>query len=240
MAERRMFHTTVVESDAFLDLPLQTQTLYFHLGMHADDDGFINSPKQIARKLHTPAARLQQLVDAGFLLEVDGVVVLRHWRVANTLRRARLKPLQYPEIARNIYIHSNGVYSFSPEENSITLVEERMSYGCPMDVRWMPNRTEENRTEENITEMNINESKVTHPSNESDGTAAADSDMIKDNLEKGVIRLTPEQVRTLVDKIGLDYFTYYVEKLAGFIQDNNANVKNHYATIFKWWREDKK
>ena len=39
MAERRMFHTTVVESDAFLDLPLQAQALYFHLGMHADDDG---------------------------------------------------------------------------------------------------------------------------------------------------------------------------------------------------------
>ena len=232
MAERRMFHTTVVESDAFLDLPLQAQALYFHLGMHADDDGFVNSPKQIARKIHTPVTRLKELVDAGYLLEFDGVVVLRHWRVANVLRKARLKPLQYPEFASNIYILSNRVYSFEPEMNAITLVEERMSNGCPMDDRWMPNRTEENRTEE-ITEYNINESKVSDPTHGSDA-AAADSD----RMNHSVIRLSPEQVRELVDKIGLDYFTYYVDRLANFIQENQASVKNHYTTILKWWKED--
>ena len=49
MAERRMFHSAVVESDAFLDMPAGAQALYFHLGMHADDDGFVNGPRQIAR-----------------------------------------------------------------------------------------------------------------------------------------------------------------------------------------------
>ena len=237
MAERRMFHTTVVESDAFLDLPLQAQALYFHVGMHADDDGVVNSPKQIARKIHTPVTRLKELVDAGYLLEFDGVVVLRHWRVANVLRKARLKPLRYPAIGNKIYIQSNGVYTVSRETSGITLVEERMFNGCPMDDQWMPNRTEENRTEE-ITEYNINESKVTDPVGGSD--AADDSDMIKNNDKNGIIHITPKQVRELVDKMGLQDFSLYVDKLAKFIAHNDASVKNHYLTILKWWEEDKK
>ncbi len=59
MAERRMFHSSVVESDAFLDLPAGAQALYFHMGMHADDDGFVNCPKQILRKLRRPQKDLQ-------------------------------------------------------------------------------------------------------------------------------------------------------------------------------------
>ena len=232
MAERRMFHTTVVESDAFLDLPLQAQALYFHLGMYSDNDGFVNSPRQIARKIRVPVTRLKQLVDTGFLIEFDEIVVLRHWRVANTLRKARIKPPQYPELARKLFIRENGIYTCTPDEGGISLWEERMSLGCPMDDRWMPNRTEENRTEE-ITEYNINESKVSDPAHGSDA-AAADSD----RMNHSVIRLSPEQVRELVDKIGLDYFTYYVDRLANFIQENHASVKNHYTTILKWWKED--
>ena len=70
MAERRMFHAAVVGSDAFLDLPPAVQALYFHLGMAADDDGFVNGPKQVARKLGLPATDLQQLIDSGFLLDL--------------------------------------------------------------------------------------------------------------------------------------------------------------------------
>ena len=49
MAERRMFAKTIIDSDAFLDMPQSTQLLYFHLSMRADDDGFINNPKAIMR-----------------------------------------------------------------------------------------------------------------------------------------------------------------------------------------------
>ena len=47
MAERRMFSKTVIDSDVFSDMPLTTQALYFHLGMRADDDGFVNNPKKM-------------------------------------------------------------------------------------------------------------------------------------------------------------------------------------------------
>ena len=46
MAERRMFAKTIIDSDAFLNMPLSAQALYFHLSMRADDDGFINNAKK--------------------------------------------------------------------------------------------------------------------------------------------------------------------------------------------------
>ena len=49
MAERRMFAKTIIDSDAFLEMPATSQLLYFHLAMRADDDGFINRPKTIMR-----------------------------------------------------------------------------------------------------------------------------------------------------------------------------------------------
>ena len=50
MAERRMFAKVIVDSDAFLDMPLSTQALYFHLSMRADDDGFLNNARKIQRR----------------------------------------------------------------------------------------------------------------------------------------------------------------------------------------------
>lgn len=50
MANRRMFSLDVVDTDRFLDMSASAQALYFHLGMRADDDGFVSSPRKIARK----------------------------------------------------------------------------------------------------------------------------------------------------------------------------------------------
>lgn len=52
MANKRMFSNAVIDNDKFLDMPLSTQALYFHLGMKADDDGFIASPKKIIRAVN--------------------------------------------------------------------------------------------------------------------------------------------------------------------------------------------
>ena len=125
MGERRMFHTAVVNSDAFMDLPAGAQALYFHLGMQADDDGFVNGPKQVARRLRRPPRELQMLVERGFLLDFDGIVVLRHWLVANTLKADRMKPLNYPHIAQKIYVVPNREYVLEPQGKSKSLLSMR-------------------------------------------------------------------------------------------------------------------
>ena len=39
MAERRMFAMEVIDQDYFLDMPTTAQCLYFHLGIHSDENG---------------------------------------------------------------------------------------------------------------------------------------------------------------------------------------------------------
>lgn len=92
MAERRMFAKSVVESDAFVDMPATAQALYLHLGMNADDDGFVMSPKMIQRSVGAAADDMRILVAKGFLIPFDsGVVVITHWKVNNYIQSDRRK-----------------------------------------------------------------------------------------------------------------------------------------------------
>ena len=234
MAERRMFHASVVESDAFLDLPAGAQLLYFHLGMQADDDGFVNGPKQIARKLRRPPRELKALIDAGFLFDFDGIVVLKHWRLANTLQNDRIKPLRYPEIAQKLYITENRCYTMSFSESADNLFDRRQAF---LESIRNPKGKERKRTEQKGTEQNGVE-----PDGIPDATPAdteSDLHFIRGKLGKGVVLLSDEQIGDLLNRMGLDGFDFYVEKLADFILRKQATVTNHYATILKWWQEDK-
>ena len=76
MAERRMFAKTIIDSDAFLDMPLSTQSLYFHLSMRADDDGFINNPKKIQRMVGCGDDDLKLLMAKRFILVLTAELLL--------------------------------------------------------------------------------------------------------------------------------------------------------------------
>ena len=87
MAERRMFSKTIIDSDAFLDMPLSTQSLYFHLSMRADDDGFINNPKKIQRMIGCADDDLKLLIAKNFIIPFEsGIVVIKHWKIHNYIR----------------------------------------------------------------------------------------------------------------------------------------------------------
>lgn len=90
MANRRMFALTVTDSGEFQSMPLSTQAIYFHLGMHADDDGFVGNPKQIMRMLGGSDDEIRLLVAKGFVIPFNsGVCVIRHWKVNNDLKKDR-------------------------------------------------------------------------------------------------------------------------------------------------------
>lgn len=110
MAQRRMFSKDITENDAFLDMPLSTQALYFHLGMQADDDGFV-SPNRIVRMLGCQADDLKILVVKKFVLQFDdGVVVLKHWKINNYLRNDRYKSTPHKDKLAQLSVKSNGGY----------------------------------------------------------------------------------------------------------------------------------
>ncbi len=126
MAERRMFAKTIIDSDAFLDMPLSTQALYFHLSMRADDEGFINNPKKIKRMIGAADDDLTLLIAKNFVIPFDsGVVVIKHWRIHNYIRSDRLIKTVYKDEREMLDVKENGTYT----------VGGQMSVRCPSDVR---------------------------------------------------------------------------------------------------------
>ena len=111
MAMRRMFSLEVVNTDAFLDLPVSAQCLYFHLGMRADDDGFVAAPKRIVRMLGIEPEDLRRLVEGGFLiLFQSGICVLTHWRVNNQIRKDRYLKTRLTEELSLLGLDDTGKY----------------------------------------------------------------------------------------------------------------------------------
>ena len=231
MAQRRMFHADVVESDRFLDLPAGVQLLYFHMGMQADDDGFVIGPKQICRKLRRPAKELQQLIDSGFVLDFDGILVIKHFRVANNLKSDRVRPFVYPEIAKQIYIGRTREYFLEPQPESENLYDHRWNF---LESRKHPRREEEKREEKKIEENKAEESSREEcPESRSDALR-----FMNGTLGKGVLLLTDGQRDHLLERLGLDAFNYYTDKLSTLLLADKVKSRNHYATIMKWYLED--
>ena len=112
MSDRRMFAKTIIDSDAFLDMPLSSQALYFHLSMRADDDGFINNPKKIQRTVGSSDDDLKLLIAKNFLIPFEtGVVVIKHWKIHNYIRGDRKKDTVYQEEMAQLTVKDNGAYT---------------------------------------------------------------------------------------------------------------------------------
>jgi hypothetical protein len=108
-----MFNTQIVDSDAFLSMPLSSQALYFHLGMSADDDGFLNNPVQIARAINASQDDMNLLLLKKFILRFDtGVMVIKHWKINNYIRSDRYKPTLYQDELRQLEVKQDGGYRF--------------------------------------------------------------------------------------------------------------------------------
>lgn len=120
MAERRMFAKTIIDSDAFIDMPLSAQALYFHLSMRADDEGFINNPRKIQRMIGASDDDAKLLILKKFIIPFEsGVVVIKHWKIHNYIRGDRKKQTMYPEEKALLLEKENGAYmlrSDSPED----------------------------------------------------------------------------------------------------------------------------
>lgn len=92
MANRRMFSLDIVDTDKFLNMPLTSQALYFHLGMHADDDGFVSSPKKIMRSIGAQEDDLRLLITKDYIIPFEsGVIVITHWYMQNKVQPTKKK-----------------------------------------------------------------------------------------------------------------------------------------------------
>src|SRR3990167_7047893 len=120
MAQRRMFSMSIMDSDAFLDMPTTSQLLYVHLGMRADDEGFIGNPKRIIKMLGANDDDFKILLAKKFVLQFEsGVVVIKHWRMHNTIRMDRFAATNYRVEKDLLFLKENHSYTLQKEGISL-------------------------------------------------------------------------------------------------------------------------
>ena len=216
MAERRMFAKTIIDSDAFLDMPLSAQALYFHLSMRADDDGFINNPKKLQRLIGCADDDMRLLVAKAFIIPFEsGVVVIKHWRINNYIRNDRYKPTNYTEEMAQLQVKENGAYT------------EKLPLGIPngyqTDTQY---RLGKDRLDKNsIEEKDINVEKES-PTDKPSSPAPKH----KYGQYKNVL-LTEKEYNTLIGmtdgKEAIDFYSEY-RAYKGY------TAKSDYLAIRKW------
>ena len=218
MAERRMFTKKITDSDAFIEMSSAAQALYFHLNQGADDDGFNNQVQMAMWKAHASVDDLKVLLAKNYIIRFEsGVIVIKHWRMHNTLRKDRYTPTNFQEELNLLGLKDNGAYTL----------------GCQMVAERLP--------QVSIGKVSKGEVSIVEGSVVDDTTTTTEDNKLKligGKLGKGVVYLTDRQFSDLLDKLGLDAFNRYVERLATFIIDKKAHVKSHYDTILKWYEED--
>ena len=149
MAERRMFAKTIIDSDAFLDMSVTARLLYYDLSMRADDDGFVNSPKKIMRMVGASEDDLRMLAMRKFIIPFDnGVVVIKHWRIHNYIRKDRYNETTYSEQKELLEFDENGAYRLIEKQrltDGIPMVDQRLT-----QVRLGKDRLGKDRLDKNI------------------------------------------------------------------------------------------
>lgn len=147
MAERRMFTKKITESDAFLDMPLSSQCLYFHLNMNADDDGFVGNPKTITRMIGASADDLKILISKRFVIGFpSGVIVVKHWKMNNTIQNDRHKKTQYTEEMNALIVKPNNAYT----DNVSNVDTDCIQNGSKLETQYSIDETK-------LEEINIEE-----------------------------------------------------------------------------------
>ena len=139
MAKRRMFSNEIIDTDKFLNMPLPAQALYFHFGMHADDDGFLASPNKTMRSAGANNQAYRQLLENGYIFEFDsGVIVITDWKINNSIQGDRYHPTIHIEEkaqldldSRKRYMYTNCIQNGNADK--ATLVKATLGKSCPSD-----------------------------------------------------------------------------------------------------------
>jgi len=224
MANKRMIAKMIVDSDAFLDMPQSTQNLYFHLNMHADDEGFIDNPKKIMRVIGSAQNDLEILLVKRYLLMFEsGVIVIKHWKLHNCIRKDRVKPTVYQEEKKQIAEKENGSYT---DSKSIPAIELR---DCQADVSQVVDKCPHSIDQYSIDQYSIDQYSIDKVS----------SKPTKHKYGKYKhVSLTDDEYKKLIDKV--TDREAMIKKLDEGIELKGYKYKSHYLAILKWSEKDDK
>lgn len=215
MAERRMFAKTIIDSDAFLDMPLSTQALYFHLSMRGDDDGFINNPKKIQRMLGCTDDDVKLLIAKRFIIPFDsGVVVIKHWRIHNYIRADRYKETIYQQEKQQLVMKDDKGYK--KLETIGIPTDNHMTYRLDTQVRLGKDSIDK----DNIDIDQPPKKPTRHKYGDYKNVLLSDADM---------------------EKLKAEFPTDWeqrIQRLSEYMASTGKVYKNHLATIRSWARKE--
>lgn len=216
MAERRMFAKTIIDSDAFLDMPLSTQALYFHLSMRADDDGFINNPKKIQRMIGAADDDLKVLITKKFIIPFEsGIVVIKHWKIHNYIQKDRYKETVYLEEKQQLETKGNKAYTLLDTE----CIHD--GYRVETQVRLGKDSIDKNSIDkDNIVDIE-------------DKKKEKASTKHKYGEYKHVL-LTDNEYSKLLEQYGSSGLEEIITYLDEYLEMKGTKYKSHYMVIKKW------
>ena len=208
MAERRMCAKSICLSDAFLDMPATTRSLYFTLLLLGDDDGFVNNPKSIMRQTGASIDDLNLLIAKKFILTFDsGVIVIKHWRIHNYIQKDRYKETKYLDEKNQLTIDQKGAYT-----------------QCIQDVYSLDTQDRLGKDKLELGKDNINNSTPTATKKHKYGT------------HKNVL-LTDEEYLKLQERFPTDY-DEKINTLSEGLALKGYKYKSHYLAVIKWAKND--
>lgn len=213
-----MFAKTIIDSDAFLDMPLSSQALYFHLSMRADDDGFLNNPMKVMRMIGSNKNDYDLLIAKKFIITFDtGVIVIKHWKIHNYIRKDRYNETVYQEEKGMLIEKENGSYSL-PESDGIPLVNHTDTQ-MDTQVRLGKDRLELGKDSigESIPDGKPSPRAPKHKYGEYKHVLLKDSELEKLNGDFGELE-TQEAIKCLDE----------------YIEMKGKKYKNHYLVMRKW------
>lgn len=221
MANKRMFSKDITDSDAFIEMSSAAQALYFHLNQGADDDGFNNQVQMAMIKAHASSDDLKILMAKNFVIRFEcGVIVIKHWRLHNTLRKDRYTPTNYQEELNLLGIKENGVYTLG-----FQTVDDRLPSGC------------HSIDKSSVVESSVVEERIEDVPDTNVGHKPQKAVRHKYGLYEQVL-LTDEDYEKLKAEFPHDY-SERIARLDEYIASTGKKYKNHLATIRSWARKDK-
>ena len=214
MAERRMFAKTIIDSDAFIDMPTSARLLYYDLGMRADDDGFVNSPKKIMRMIGASDDDLKVLASKKFIIPFEsGVVVIKHWKIHNYIAKDRYTETKYKDEKALLQLDENNSYT--------TCIQD-----CIQPVYKVS--TQDRLGKDRLGKDRINNKAA------SEETSSADT--VKANKHKygeyNHVLLKDEELQKLKEEY--ENWEELIKYLDEYIEMKGYKAKSHYLCIKRW------
>jgi hypothetical protein len=224
MAERRMFTKKVTDDDNFMALSASAQALYLHLSMAADDDGFCNQVSISMFKAHASVQDLQALLEKRYIYQFEnGVIVIKHWRMANALRKDRYTATAFQEELAKLELKDNGSYTMKD-----SMVAERLPVGCqPVAERLTQDRIDKDSIEQVRLDKSVNtRARAKKPAEERHKYGEYENVLLSD---------------TELEKLKAEFpydWEQRIEALSAGIAAKGYKYKNFLAAIRNWAKRD--